>query len=364
MFIDQAVITVKAGDGGNGCCSFLREKFRPKGGPDGGDGGRGGDVRLIASEDTDTLLDFLGRAVIEAERGGHGMGKNMTGKSGADLLLKVPPGTLIYDAERGNLLADLDRHGAEVVIARGGRGGLGNQHFAGPAHQTPREHTPGRPGELRRLRLELKLLADVGIVGRPNAGKSSLLARMSRARPKVADYPFTTVTPVLGIVELPGDRRLVMADIPGLIEGAHRGVGLGDAFLRHIERTRVLVHLLEVMPVGEPAPVEAYRQIREELSQYSPELAAKPEIVVVNKMDLTDADDAADRLERDLGRPVLRVSAATGRGIGELAEHLWKELHPPTEDRLDAAGSAGQAAAVGGGAGRASRFARVPPHKA
>ena len=331
MFIDEAEITVKGGDGGNGCVAFLREAFRPKGGPSGGDGGHGGDVWLEAAGDTDTLLDFMGRPLWEAPAGRHGLGSNMTGKSGDDLIIKVPVGTLIFDAQRGNLLADLDHVGAKVRIARGGRGGLGNQNFATPTHQTPRHATPGQPGQSRRIRMELKLLADVGLVGRPNAGKSSLLSRISRARPKVADYPFTTLTPVLGIVELPGYRRYVVADIPGLIEGAHEGAGLGDTFLRHIERTGLLVHLLDACPIAGPTPLEAYQQIRKELAGYSPALAAKPELVVANKLDLEGAEENVVALEAALGKTVLRISAATGRGIPEFVERVWAALHPPAE---------------------------------
>jgi GTP-binding protein len=327
MFIDETAITVKGGDGGHGCVAFLRESYRPKGGPSGGDGGRGGDVIIRADE----ALDTLGRPLWEAPSGAHGMGKNMTGKSGADLVLRVPPGTLIYDADRGNLLADLDRHGAEIVIARGGKGGLGNQNFATASRQSPRIATPGQPGERRNLRLELKLLADIGLVGRPNAGKSSLLSRISRARPKIADYPFTTLNPILGIVELSDHRRFVVADIPGLIEGAHEGVGLGDAFLKHIERTGLLVHLIDGFPMSGPSPSEAYHQIRKELAGYSPALAAKPEIVVVNKTDLPGAEENADALAAELGVPVLRVSAVTGEGIPALCERLWSALHPPKE---------------------------------
>ncbi len=323
MFVDEADIHVKGGDGGPGCVSFRREKFVPHGGPDGGDGGDGGGVYLVAREGVDTLMDLKGRRHWEAERGRHGQGKNMHGRRGKDVVIEVPRGTLVYDLETGILLKDLVEADRPVCIAAGGKGGKGNKHFASSTHQTPREHEPGRPGEERWLRLELKLIADVGLVGLPNAGKSTLLSRLSRARPKVADYPFTTLDPQLGIVELPGWRRMVMADLPGLIEGAHEGKGLGDTFLKHIERTRVLVHLVDVM--GTPGdPVEHYRSIRHELTKYSRVLAEKPELVVASKMDLTDAEDAADLLEEELGREVLRISSATGQGLEAVLDRLWE----------------------------------------
>ncbi|MCP4245488.1 MAG: GTPase ObgE, partial [bacterium] len=292
MFVDEAEIYAKAGNGGQGCVSFRRERYLPKGGPDGGDGGHGGDVVLRAVAGIDTLLDFAGRHHWTADNGRPGQGKDKTGRSGGDLIVKVPPGTLVYDRDTGLLLKDLAAADVETVIAAGGKGGRGNVRFASSTNQTPREFEPGQPGEHRALRLELKLIADVGLVGLPNAGKSTLLSRLSKARPKIADYAFTTLQPQLGIVALSGHRRFVMADLPGLIEGAHEGTGLGDAFLRHIERTRVILHLVDVQPPpGEPAPADAYRMIRRELQAYSQLLADKPEIVAANKIDLLDDED-------------------------------------------------------------------------
>jgi GTP-binding protein len=323
MFIDQVEIHVKGGDGGDGCASLRREKYVPKGGPDGGDGGDGGSVYLVAVEGIDTLLDLKGRHHWHAEGGRPGRGKGMHGRRGRDKVVRVPPGTLIYDRETGVLLKDLVATEEPVRVAAGGRGGRGNKHFATPTHQTPRFKEPGKPGEERWLRLELKLIADVGLVGLPNAGKSTLLSRLSRARPKIADYPFTTLEPQLGIVEMPGYRRFVMADIPGLIEGAHEGRGLGDAFLRHIERTRVLLHLIDVMP-SEGDPVENYHVIRGELTKYSTLLANKPELIVLNKMDLTGAEDEAERIRRSLGQEVMAISAATGRGLEVMLRRVWQ----------------------------------------
>jgi len=325
VFVDQAEIYVRAGNGGHGCVSFRREKYLPRGGPDGGDGGRGGDVILRAVEGIDTLLDFAGRHHWIAKNGRPGQGKNMTGRGGRDLPVDLPPGTLVYDAETGVLLKDLTPAGTQTVIAAGGKGGRGNKHFASSTNQAPREAEPGGPGEERTLRLELKLIADVGVVGLPNAGKSTLLSRLSKARPKIADYPFTTLQPQLGIVELSGYRRYVMADLPGLIEGAHQGTGLGDAFLRHVERTRVILHLVDIHPLQDaPSPVEAYRTIRRELQAYSPELAAKCEIVAANKIDLGEDREAVASLSEAVGGPVLAVSAITGRGLPALTERLWE----------------------------------------
>jgi GTP-binding protein len=324
MFIDEAEIFVRGGKGGNGCVSFRREKYIPKGGPDGGNGGDGGNVVFMASEEVTTLLDFTGRHHWLADNGRPGEGRQSAGKAGSDLLVKVPTGTLVYDRDTGLLLKDLCASNERVVIAAGGKGGLGNRAFATPTHQTPREAEPGFPGEERWLRLELKLIADVGIVGMPNAGKSTLLSRLSKARPKIADYPFTTLTPQLGIVELSGFRRFVMADIPGLIEGAHEGVGLGDRFLRHIERTRLLLHLIDINPLPEqPSPAEAYRVIRNELTKYSRVLAEKREVVVANKIDLFSDKAAVTELEEAIGCPAIPISAAAGMGLAELVERLW-----------------------------------------
>ena len=326
MFVDEARIWVKAGDGGNGCISFRREKYVPKGGPDGGDGGRGGNVHFQAVEDKNTLLDFAGKHHWRAENGRHGQGKNMYGKDGEDLVIPVPPGTLIYDADLELLLKDLDKAGMKVLLCRGGKGGKGNKAFATSTNQAPRIAEPGKGGQERNLRLELKLIADVGLVGMPNAGKSTLLARCSAARPKIADYPFTTLEPVLGIVELSGFRRFVMADIPGLIEGASKGTGLGHDFLRHIERTKILVHLLDIMPLDGSDPVANYHAIRAELAQYSEALAGKEEVIVANKIDLDPDDGRIEDLRSRLSGDVVPISAATGRGIKELAELLWQRV--------------------------------------
>jgi GTP-binding protein len=324
VFVDEAVIHVKAGDGGDGCVSFRREKYVPKGGPDGGDGGDGGSVILEADANKDTLMDFSGRHHWRAKSGMAGMGKKMAGENGADLLIHVPPGTLVYDAELGILLADLDAPGKRMTAARGGKGGRGNWHFKTPSHQAPRFAEPGGDAQERMLRLELKLIADVGLVGMPNAGKSTLLRCVSAARPKVADYPFTTLDPQLGIVELSSDRRLVLADIPGLIEGAGKGVGLGHAFLRHIERTKVIVHLLDLYPVDGSDPVANYHVVRRELEGFSPVLARKREVIAANKMDLAIDDEAIDRLRAELpGREIFAISGVSRRGVAEMMESLW-----------------------------------------
>jgi len=327
MFVDEANIHVKAGDGGNGCVSFRREKYIPKGGPDGGDGGDGGSVVFESAPDKDTLLDFAGKHHWKARNGQGGMGKKMAGESGADLLIKVPPGTLIFDADHAVLIADLDTVAKKVVIARGGRGGRGNWHFKGPTNQTPRYAEPGTEGQERNLRLELKLIADVGLVGMPNAGKSTLLCSVSAARPKVADYPFTTLDPQLGIVELGLDRRIVVADIPGLIEGAQHGAGLGHNFLRHIERTKVIVHLLDLFPMDGSDPAQNYRTIRRELEAFSPTLANKRELIAANKMDLAVDDDALEKLRRELaGKEIFPISGVSRQGLEPLLEKLWQIL--------------------------------------
>jgi len=324
LFVDRVRILVRGGKGGDGCVSFRREKFVPKGGPDGGDGGHGGSVFLLAREGVDTLLDLAGKHHWHAANGRPGEGGNRHGRRGKDCIIVVPTGTLVYDDETGRLLKDLVEHERKVRVARGGRGGYGNAHFVSPTNQAPREAQPGRPGEERTLRLELKLIADIGLVGMPNAGKSTLLSRLTNARPKIAAYPFTTREPQLGITELPGYRRLVLADIPGLIAGAHEGAGLGDAFLRHIERTRVIVHLVDLCPsAGSPTPSEAYRIIRRELGKYSPMLAQRREIVVGNKMDLTGADDALEEFRRARGGEVLAVSGVAGHGLRPLTEAMW-----------------------------------------
>ena len=326
MFIDQAKIWVKAGDGGHGCVSFRREKFVPKGGPDGGDGGKGGDVYFQAVENLDTLLDFAGKHHWQAQNGRPGSGSNKHGANGDDLIIKVPPGTLIHDVDLNLLLKDLDEIGMKVRICRGGKGGRGNKAFATATNQTPRNAETGKKGQERNLRLELKLIADVGLVGMPNAGKSTLISRCSAARPKIADYPFTTLEPVLGIVELSDFRRFVMADIPGLIEGAHDGAGLGFEFLKHIERTRIIVHILDIMPAGGSDPAENYNAVRNELEQYSKELAGKQEVIVANKIDLDPDARAVEDLRKKLDKEIHPISAVTGSGIKELTELLWQKV--------------------------------------
>ncbi len=318
MFIDEARIYVKAGDGGDGCLAFRREKFVPRGGPSGGDGGRGGDVILQASERHNTLIHFRFNPEHKAQRGRHGEGSNRTGQNGEDMVLRVPVGTIVYDADTGDLLHDFSHSDEQVVIARGGRGGRGNARFATATHQAPRECEPGFPGEERRLRLELKLLADVGLVGFPNVGKSTLISRISAARPKIADYPFTTLEPNLGVVSMGGYESFVVADVPGLIEGAHQGHGLGTRFLRHIERTRLLVHLIDVSAASDRDPVEDYRVITEELASFNPRLAEKAVLVVASKIDAAQNPERIQSLEdfcRDRDLPFLAISAVTGAGL-------------------------------------------------
>ena len=326
MFIDRAQIWIKAGDGGHGCVSFRRERFIPKGGPDGGDGGRGGNVYFEAAENLDTLLDFAGKHHWQAKNGQPGSGNNKHGANGDDLIIKVPPGTLIYDTDLDLLLKDMNEIGLKVRVCLGGRGGKGNKAFATSINQTPRNATPGKKGQERNIRLELKLIADVGLVGMPNAGKSTLISRCSAARPKIADYPFTTIEPVLGIIELSDFRRFVMADIPGLIEGAHAGAGLGHEFLKHIERTTILVHILDIMPTDGSDPVENYNAIRNELENYSKTLAQKQEVIVANKIDLDPDGKIVKELAEKLQQPVHPISAVTGSGTKELSELLWRNI--------------------------------------
>ena len=324
MFIDRAVVHVIGGPGGAGASSFRREKFVPKGGPDGGDGGTGGSVYVRADPNLATLLDYRYRTHWKAERGQHGKGKNMTGKSGADLYLPVPPGTEVRDAATGALLGELVAPGDQLLVARGGRGGRGNAAFATATHQSPREWEPGEYGEERNLELLLKLIADVGLLGEPNAGKSTLLSVVSAARPKVADYPFTTLEPGLGVVGLSDHRSFVMADIPGIIEGAHAGKGLGLRFLQHVERTRVIAVLV---PVDSADPQATYDLLRREAALYSAELAAKPHVVVLTKGDLLPTHaPPSPPIRAQGGAPILGVSAVTGVGIKELLETLWQTL--------------------------------------
>jgi GTP-binding protein len=322
MFVDQVVIYVKGGDGGAGCVSFRREKYVPRGGPDGGDGGAGGDVIIQAVAGTDNLAGIVHRKHWRAQKGAPGKGANCYGRRGSNLMLAVPPGTLIRDRARCNILKDLAEPGQSVIVAYGGRGGRGNRAFATATNQAPREAEPGTPGEERWLVLELKMIADAGLIGLPNAGKSTLLSRLSHATPEIADYPFTTKYPNLGLVRAGDEQAFVLADLPGLIEGAHSGIGLGHDFLRHVERTRVLIHLVEPLPLDRGDPVQNYRTIRRELELHDPALAAKPEIVCVTKYELTGSQDVRERLEQELGHPVLAISAVTGRGLPQLVGHV------------------------------------------
>jgi len=335
MFIDEAKIRVKAGDGGNGCMAFRREKFVPRGGPSGGDGGRGGDVIMESSQQHNTLIHFRYNPEHKAQRGEHGMGSNCTGLDGKSIILQVPVGTSLFDQETGELVHDFSEPGEQLVIAKGGRGGRGNQHFATSTHQAPREHEMGRTGEERSYRLELKLLADAGLVGYPNAGKSTLISRISAAKPKIADYPFTTLEPNLGVVtvgEEPHAQSFVVADVPGLIEGAHLGSGLGMQFLRHIERTRLLVHLVDVSDAaGRPDPVEDFKVINKELESFGNGLLEKPMIVVATKIDVANPDKLK-RLATYAKRRKLdfyAISAVTGAGIDDLKWTLAKRVRRP-----------------------------------
>ncbi len=328
MFIDEATIWVKAGDGGNGCMSFRREKFIPFGGPDGGEGGKGGDVILEASPALQTLMDFRYRKHFKAPKGLNGKGKNMSGREGENLVLPVPIGTIVFDKKTGEMLADLATIGARAVVAKGGRGGHGNTHFSNSTHKAPRFAEKGEPGEERDLRFELKLLADVGIIGFPNAGKSTLLSHISAARPKIADYPFTTLTPQLGVVSL-YDKQIVFADIPGLIEGAHEGAGLGVRFLKHIERTRLLIHLIDLNDVKEECPLEQFDGINRELEAYSPKLSRLSQIIAGNKIDIPEAKAKVPILAEALKqkeKTLFPISAASGEGIEALLQAAFREL--------------------------------------
>jgi GTP-binding protein len=340
MFVDEVDIHVEAGHGGRGCLAFRREKFVPRGGPSGGDGGHGGSVYIVASPHINTLINFRYHPLSDAQPGQHGMGSNCTGAAGNDLELAVPIGTLVYEkitaAENPanpsyRLVADLSTEGQRVLVAKGGRGGMGNARFATATNRAPRKVQPGEPGEIKDLRLELKLLADVGLVGFPNAGKSTMIARISAARPKIADYPFTTLVPNLGVVRISEDRSFVVADVPGLIEGAHRGQGLGHQFLRHLERTKVLVHLVDMSGSTGRNPVEDLDTVRRELELFAPTLAAKPQVVVANKMDAVDPSHdeevvALGKRASELGLPFLRVSGVSGQGVPDLLEAMWKGL--------------------------------------
>jgi GTP-binding protein len=328
MFIDEAKIHVQAGRGGRGCVSFRREKFVPRGGPDGGDGGKGGDIFLKASGKLNTLLDFRYRRHFKSERGQHGKGSNQTGRSAEDLWIDVPRGTVVRDAESGEILADLDQKDATVLVARGGRGGRGNAHYVTSSSQAPEYAQEGEEGEERSLELELKLLADAGLVGLPNAGKSTLLARISAAKPKIANYPFTTLAPLLGVVRLDDETSMVVADIPGLIEGASEGHGLGLQFLRHIERTRIVLHLIDVSDEQPEEPTERFKIIRKELAQYGHGINAKPQIIVATKLDVAN-EKRLKKLQSFAKRkklPYVAISAVTGDGIDDLLKVMRREL--------------------------------------
>lgn len=340
QFIDHVKIHVKAGDGGNGCAAFRRESHTPKGGPSGGDGGNGGSVILIADEQLSTLLDFRFKREYKAIRGEDGRGKDQYGKGAEDLILRVPPGTMVYNLDTDELLADLDKAGDQVRVAEGGLGGRGNIHFASPWNQTPQEAEDGTPGTAQGLRLELKLLADVGLLGYPSVGKSTFIAKVSKARPKIADYPFTTLIPNLGVVRLDTERHMVIADIPGLIEGASDGAGLGHQFLRHVERTRVLIHIVEASVFTGPdrEPEGDFDRINHELKRYAPHLAEKKQIVVLNKIDLTETRESLDEIRalfKERGVELLTMSSVTGEGVDAVLAKAWHVLSetppvPPT----------------------------------
>jgi GTP-binding protein len=330
MFVDRVTIEVQGGRGGNGCVSFRREKYVPRGGPDGGDGGTGGSVIIVARSGVNNLAALAQHRFWRANAGSPGSGSNKQGRSAEDLVIEVPPGTIIVDAKQGFVLKDLTHDGDSVVAARGGEAGKGNAYFKSSVNRAPRESTPGGEGERRELILELKVIADVGLIGKPNAGKSTLLSRLTRARPQIADYPFTTKHPNLGIVTVDADRQFAMADIPGLIEGAHAGAGLGHEFLRHIERAGILVHLVEPMPMDGSDPLANYNVIRDELEQYDAELGQRPEIVVVSKAELPSAGEVRQQLAARCGRPVLLISAVTGQGLNQLVQKIAAALHQPT----------------------------------
>jgi len=326
MFLDRLDLYCKAGDGGDGCASFRREAHVPRGGPNGGDGGKGGDVVVLADVNVSSLAHLIGHKHWNGQRGSHGQSSLKTGKNGEDAIIMVPPGTLVLDTKRGHLLRDMKESGDRVVVAKGGNRGRGNRHFATATHQAPREFEKGGLGETRDISLELKLIADVGLLGKPNAGKSTLLSRLSKAHPEIAAYPFTTKYPNLGLVRVGFDHQFVVADIPGLIEGAHAGVGLGHEFLKHVERTRVLVHLVEPSPMDQTDPIQNYRQIREEMRLYDPSLMERPEIIVITKSELPDAAPVAELLEEELGHPIMQISSATGSNLDKLVHMIIDEL--------------------------------------
>ncbi|MDP2798503.1 MAG: GTPase ObgE [Deltaproteobacteria bacterium] len=336
-FVDEAKIFVKAGDGGRGCVSFRREKYVPRGGPNGGDGGKGGDVIFIATNRLHSLLDFKFHQHFKAKKGEHGKGSDKHGKNGVDCLAYVPVGTILKELQTGEILADLTADGERFIVARGGIGGLGNARFASSTRQAPRYAQPGRPGEEKQISLDLKLLADVGLIGAPNAGKSTLLSKLTSAKPKIADYPFTTLIPNLGVVESEDYHPFVVADIPGLIEGAHAGLGLGMRFLRHIERTRLLVHLIDAS-LGPEEAIKNWQKINAELSAYEPALAEKTQVVTLNKIDLIMEDDKLEAVKAAFlgkGCTIYFISAATGKGVEELKEALAGRLQQDEYERKD-----------------------------
>lgn len=326
-FVDEARISVRSGDGGAGCVSFRREKYVPRGGPDGGDGGKGGDIILRVAPGKLTLYDFRFKKLFKAQNGGHGQGRKKTGKDGDDLYIDLPPGTLVIDSENDRILVDMLAAGQTHVVARGGRGGRGNTRFKSSTHRSPRFAQPGEPGQSLTLKFELRILADIGIIGLPNAGKSTLIRAITSANPKIGAYPFTTLSPNLGVIQSRKGKPIVVADIPGLIEGAHKGAGLGIQFLRHIKRTRFLLHLIDVTCINPQSPLEAYDTVNAELMLYEQALLEKPQVVVLNKVDLLDANDSVDRFESALkGKDVHHISALTGAGIERLISYLENML--------------------------------------
>ncbi|ACO04185.1 MAG TPA: GTPase ObgE [Persephonella sp.] len=336
-FIDKAKIHVKAGDGGNGCVAFRREKYVRMGGPSGGNGGKGGDVIIMADKSLKTLMDFRYKKHFKAENGQHGSGNNRHGRNGKDLIIKVPVGTVVKDAETGEILADLIYDGQKVVVAKGGRGGRGNAAFKTSTNQAPDYAEEGQPGEERWIELELKLIADIGIIGFPNAGKSTLISVLSKAKPKIADYPFTTLTPVLGVLQLDYGKSVVIADIPGLIEGASKGAGLGHEFLRHIERTKALIHMIDISDQRERDPIEAFEIINKELEKYSPELVKKPQIVVGNKIDMLSDRSLIEKLKKEFskrGYPFVAVSLVTKEGLDQLIKLIAEVYEKISEKEL------------------------------
>ncbi|WP_164102961.1 GTPase ObgE [Candidatus Laterigemmans baculatus] len=371
MFVDRVKVELQAGRGGDGCMSFRREKYVARGGPDGGDGGDGGSIILQAREGVNSLADFVGRQFWRAPKGMPGSGSGRHGRNAKDMVLYVPPGTTVIDPEGNFTIKDLIEDGDSVLLARGGKGGYGNTHFKSATNRAPRQRTLGGEGEVRTVVLELKSIADVGLIGKPNAGKSTLLSRLSRAHPEIADYPFTTKYPNLGQVHINADQSFVLADIPGLIEGASDGVGLGHEFLRHVERAGILVHLVEPFPADQSDALENYRTIRHELKTYAEELANRPEIVVMTKAELPDADEVHQRLAEEVGGPVHRISAVTGEGVDGLLRAIWERL---SEVRREAAASSVQPVELSEAATaevsrttpppKAKKPARLPPHLA